>query len=209
MKTKAIFIGLFLTAFFFVVELSGQDIRLGDNKYLLLRTGTDYNHGLTWKGDFYARYNDNLLKWNKLDGPFLFGWVGGGLGTTANGNKVALRWTEFQDVYIYHNLTVSGTVLAREFNASINAGADFVFDKKYNLLPLNELKKFTIENRHLPGIPSETEMLKSGVDISKFQISLLQKIEELSLYIIQLNEDIEKLKKENLILNEKFNSSNN
>ncbi len=61
-------------------------------------------------------------------------------------------------------------------------------------MPIAELKNFIQTNKHLPGIATEKEILESGLDLGDSNAVLLQKIEELTLYIIQLNEEVEKLK---------------
>ena len=66
---------------------------------------------------------------------------------------------------------------------------DYVFEPGYELLPLEELEQFVKENRHLPGVPSAEE-LSGPVNISELQMILLEKVEELTLYSIELNEQI-------------------
>ena len=93
-----------------------------------------------------------------------------------------------------YKLTVAGGIHAREVKVTLNAGADYVFASDYKLTPLHELENFVIANKRLPGVASETEMLEQGLDIGGFQIKLLEKIEELTLYIIQQQKEIEALK---------------
>jgi len=85
------------------------------------------------------------------------------------------------------NLTVAGDIHAREIRVKTDAGADFVFAKEYDLLSLEEVEEFIKMNKHLPEIAPEAEMIKNDINIGDFQIQLLQKIEELTLYIIELN----------------------
>lgn len=94
-------------------------------------------------------------------------------------------------------LSVYGQVVARSFHVTIDPSswADYVFDEKYKLLPLNELEVFYKTNKHLPEVPNEDEVLKNGVDVSAMQILLLKKIEELTLYIVEQQKEIEKLKR--------------
>lgn len=92
-----------------------------------------------------------------------------------------------------HKLDVRGTIRANEILVNIVSGADFVFDDSYQLRPLSELKEFVEENRHLPEIPSAAEMQENGLNMNEFQIQLLQKIEELTLYIIQQEQRIKEL----------------
>jgi hypothetical protein len=81
----------------------------------------------------------------------------------------------------------------------INAvgGCDFVFDKDYKLLPLNDLESYLQLNHHLPGIPSAEEMENSdGVELGKMNTQLLQKVEELTLYTIQLKKQLDEMQEQ-------------
>ena len=71
--------------------------------------------------------------------------------------------------------------------------ADFVFEESYNLPTLQQVENHIKEKKHLPEIPSAKEMEKDGVNIGEFQIKLLQKIEELTLYIIEQDKRIKEL----------------
>jgi hypothetical protein len=92
-----------------------------------------------------------------------------------------------------NKLDVNGIIRAKE--VKIETGwADFVFNENYNLRPLSEVNDFIRENRHLPEIPSATEIKENeGVNLGEMQVKLLQKIEELTLYAIQQQEMIDKL----------------
>jgi hypothetical protein len=69
---------------------------------------------------------------------------------------------------------------------------NFVFDKEYKLMPLNELEQYLQLNHHLPGIPSAKEMdNNNGVELGKMNTRLLQKVEELTLYTIQLKKQLD------------------
>jgi hypothetical protein len=95
---------------------------------------------------------------------------------------------------------VAGIINAREVNITITAGADFVFSPDYTLKPLSELESFVKENHHLPEIPSEKQMLEEGLSVNEMQIKLLQKIEELTLYVIEQDKRIKALEDENNFL---------
>ncbi|MDR2037506.1 MAG: hypothetical protein LBQ60_06245 [Bacteroidales bacterium] len=92
-------------------------------------------------------------------------------------------------------LTVAGDILAREIVVEANAGADFVFEENYRLKPLKEVEQFIAENKHLPDIAPADTMIQNGVNMGEFQIQLLQKIEELTLYVIKQEKENEVLKK--------------
>ncbi|MCL2026986.1 MAG: hypothetical protein FWG79_00705 [Bacteroidales bacterium] len=95
-----------------------------------------------------------------------------------------------------HNLWVRGGIRANEVKVQVNVGADFVFEDDYELLPLEELEQFVTTNKHLPDIAPANEMVENGMDMSEMQIKLLQKIEELTLYIIEQNRELQRLKAE-------------
>lgn len=80
--------------------------------------------------------------------------------------------------------------------AVLNSGAwaDYVFAADYNLKPLSEVEAFIKENKHLPNVPSADELVKDGLDLGKMQATQMEKIEELTLYIIEMKKEIEMLK---------------
>ncbi len=94
-------------------------------------------------------------------------------------------------------LDVAGAIRAREIKVEVNAGADFVFSTDYNLKPLSEIESFIQTNNHLPEIPSEKVMQEEGLNVNEFQIKLLQKIEELTLYVIEQEKAIRVLQQKN------------
>jgi len=94
-------------------------------------------------------------------------------------------------------LDVAGTIKATEIKVEAQT-ADFVFEPDYKLRPLDEVEIFVKENKHLPEIPSAKQMEADGVNVAEMNKLLLQKVEELTLYSIQL-------KKDNLDLSEKQN----
>lgn len=93
-------------------------------------------------------------------------------------------------------LDIAGTIRAKEIKVEIDAGADHVFNTDYDLKPLSEVESFIKENKHLPEIPSEKHMQENGLSMNEFQIKLLQKIEELTLYVINQDKKIEEQSKE-------------
>jgi hypothetical protein len=72
--------------------------------------------------------------------------------------------------------------------------ADFVFDKNYELMPLNEVENFYKTNHHLPNVPTAKDIQKTGNNLGQTDVILLQKIEELTLYVVELKKEVEALK---------------
>lgn len=94
-------------------------------------------------------------------------------------------------------LTVSGKVACKEvrvFNNASGYWADFVFERNYKLMPILDVEKFYLKNKHLPNIPTAKQIEENGNDLAKTDALLLQKIEELTLYIVQQQKEIEELK---------------
>nr|WP_299173073.1 hypothetical protein [uncultured Allomuricauda sp.] len=104
-----------------------------------------------------------------------------GLGTTTTGT---------------HKLAVEGSIGAREIKVEASGWSDFVFRNDYKLPSLSEVEDFIGERGHLPEIPSEAEIMEKGINLGEMDSKLLQKIEELMLYTIQQQKEIEILKNE-------------
>ncbi len=90
------------------------------------------------------------------------------------------------------NMRVNAKIEAKEIKVTLTPTADFVFENDYNLPRLEDVEKHIKEKKHLPEIASAKEMEKAGVNIGEFQIKLLQKIEELTLYTIEQNKQLKR-----------------
>ena len=94
-----------------------------------------------------------------------------------------------------YKLAVDGGILCEEVKVIANVpSADYVFEKDYNLRTLNEVEAFVNENKHLPDVPSAKEFKENGYKMGDMDNLLLQKIEELTLYIIEQQKQIDDLK---------------
>ena len=98
-------------------------------------------------------------------------------------------------VSFYNNISVNGKIESTEIKVTTSPTADFVFKENYNLPTLKSIEKHIKEKKHLPEIASAKEMEKNGVNVGNFQIQLLQKIEELTLYTIAQEKEIKELQK--------------
>ena len=127
---------------------------------------------------------------------------------SSGGNVLIGKTTQTNTDY---KLDIAGKIRANE--VVVNAtGADFVFEPDYKLPELTEVEKYIVENKRLPDISPAGEMKENGMNLSEMQTKLLQKIEELTLYIIELNKknemqnrEIELLKSEIATLKERRN----
>ncbi|HEX6848710.1 MAG TPA: hypothetical protein VF144_17110 [Chitinophagaceae bacterium] len=94
-----------------------------------------------------------------------------------------------------YRLAVDGKVICTELMVRLVSNwPDYVFDHNYKLRSLKELENFINENNHLPGIPSAKDIEANGLSVGEMQKVQMEKIEELTLYIIELKKEIDKLK---------------
>ena len=107
-----------------------------------------------------------------------------------------------------HKLSVNGKIGAEEFITIPKCAPDFVFEDDYALPSLDEVKWYIDQHGHLPDIPSAAAMQAEGVGVGAMQMKLLQKIAELTLYLIEQQQQIDALKRSNEELREHLTSAN-
>jgi hypothetical protein len=139
-------------------------------------------------GFYYGNYYSFISQTdNKL-------WIG------VNGGPLQLDGTQIAIGGINNNapnykLTVQGKVICEELKVELyNNWPDYVFADEYHLQPLHELKSFIDTHHHLPNIPKAAEVARDGFEVGEMNRKLLEKVEELTLYVIQLQEQIDQLK---------------
>lgn len=97
--------------------------------------------------------------------------------------------------YDDYKLAVNGKVICEEMKIKLQGNwPDFVFDKKYQLPTLKEVDNFIQANNHLPDMPTAKEVKENGVNVGEMNALMLKKIEELTLYIIALQKEVDLLK---------------
>ncbi|WP_081164191.1 hypothetical protein [Niastella populi] len=152
-----------------------------------------------WNG--LTQAGDHMLMWktSTIDNPNAGALV---IGPWCNGSK-GLRITYDGNVGIgtanpgEFKLAVEGKIAARGVKVTNTSFADYVFDSTYVLRPLSNLENYINQNKHLPGIPSAKEVKKEGgFELATMNVKLLEKIEELTLYVIELKKENEQMKKE-------------
>jgi hypothetical protein len=163
------------------------------------------NDGTYWSSYFFSATDHNGTL------SYYDGWryyVGLMPGETGNINTVAehsgIIFTRNNNVLIgkasqsnaAYKLDISGIIRADEIVVN-TTGADFVFEPHYKLLSIPELEAFIKANKRLPDISPAKEMQENGVSSGEMQAKLLQKVEELTLYIIELEKRIKELESKN------------
>lgn len=122
--------------------------------------------------------------------------------------KIGIGTTSIPSGY---KLAVDGKIIAEEIRVEVVNPPDYVFEESYELSNLSDLEGYIESQKHLPEIPSASEMTKNGVDLGDMNMRLLKKIEELTLYLIEQNKQnqeqqtrIEKLEVQNTELLERI-----
>jgi hypothetical protein len=95
-----------------------------------------------------------------------------------------------------YKLAVKGTIHSQQVNVDMNNWADYVFGKDYTLPTLASIKTYIDQNHHLPEIPSAQQIEKDGLNLGEMNKLLVKKVEELTLYLIQLREEKDKREKD-------------
>jgi hypothetical protein len=126
------------------------------------------------------------------------------LSTSFGTNSEKMRITALGDVGIGttdtkgYKFAVNGSVIATSVTIKPNsAWPDYVFKKDYQLRPLTELKDYIDQHQHLPEIPSEQEVLKNGINVGEMNSLHMKKLEELTLYLIEKDKELNEQKKIN------------
>jgi len=100
-----------------------------------------------------------------------------------------------------HKLYVGGSIICEELVVKLQANwPDYVFAPSYKLMPLSQVKTYIAANDHLPGMPAACEIAENGVATGEMLTIQMKKIEELTLYLIQMEERVKELEAQNKVL---------
>ncbi|MFB9108380.1 hypothetical protein [Flavobacterium gyeonganense] len=113
--------------------------------------------------------------------------------------NLGIGTSNFIDGSDTYKLSVKGKVRAEEVKV-YNTWADYVFAKNYDLKPLTKVEEYIAQNGHLPNVPSAKEITEKGLELGEMAKIQQEKIEELTLYLIQQNKEIEELKSQMKLL---------
>lgn len=193
-----------------VLGRSGTNVGIGNTaptSLLEITTGSSTTTGLKFTNVTSASAtssggSNKVLSVDAMGNVILVGIVGAT--TTSVGGPIAENWKE-SDGYLYNNSTngvvikgtgldgnsliVKGGVLSKEVNVKVEGSEswpDYVFKPNYKRMTLGEVEKFIAINGHLPNIPSATEMVTNGNNLGKTDVKLLEKVEELTLYLLDM-----------------------
>ncbi|MFO0321149.1 MAG: hypothetical protein ACK504_01830 [Bacteroidota bacterium] len=190
---------------------------LGSNKNSAIRIMNQYVNTFGTRSEIQFALNQNIdgslaviaaeyTDWNVgVGGSLLFATKA----TSSNVMNERMRINAIGNVLIgkttqvntNYKLDVNGSVRANEIVVN-TTGADFVFEENYKLKTLDEVETYIKANKHLPEIASACEMEENGLGLAKMNTQLLQKVEELTLYLIELKKTIDAVKVENKKLND-------
>lgn len=95
-----------------------------------------------------------------------------------------------------YRLAVDGKIVSKEIVVQLSDWADYVFDENYKLASFDEIRNYVANHKHLPNIPSTSEMVKNGLNVSEMTVKQQEKIEELFLYILSLEARIKTIEQE-------------
>lgn len=186
----------------FFIDASGRVGINEDNPMAQLHvTGRTYlnnanNEALAIDGSnpFIQFYQSGVAKsFIQQTGPTLFMGVNGG-NLRLDAIQVAIGAN--LNTATGYKLAVSGKVICEELKVKLSGSwPDYVFDQDYKLPGLEEVEQYIKEHKHLPNIPAAAEIETNGMEVGEMQKKMMEKIEELTLYVIELKKELALLKK--------------
>ncbi len=200
------------------------DIGAADKSHIFRSTGgkvlAQFNDNqistLQVNGQMVSSFSSPVLKLNDTDATNTSDMIGfvsfqaqgaekGYVGYGSNGSDNLHLVNQDGELYlsgskatINTNTIINGNLEAKKVKVTATPGSvpDYVFQPNYKLSTLNELEAYIKANSHLPNIPNAKEIETNGQNVGELQLKLLEKIEELTLYVIELKKEIDHLKKE-------------
>lgn len=181
------------------IELNSTKLPSAGSINQNMKDGTTSNKSKVSSNTYSASANSTLEAFNF---PPVTDWQNNGTDIFYDAGVVSVYTSSAAKAFSVENngttefqINGDGKAYAREVEVTLNAFPDYVFEKEYPLMSLGQLKKYIEENKHLPNIPSAEVIDNKGIGLGDLSIKKMEKIEELTLYILQLEERMEKLKK--------------
>ena len=186
-------------------------LQLGDENQAEFQIGYVDWQTQEWVKSFSIHNNNTIQLGNNAGDSKMVGRIGNNrtFGFHINRWGGKYEWTigsangDLSMMYLERNIngrilfSVNGQVHAKQIRVNLDyAAPDYVFHKDYNLRPLSEVESFINQHHHLPEIPSGKTLETEGINVADMEMSLLKKVEELTLYMISVNKELDQLKKE-------------
>jgi hypothetical protein len=164
------------------------DLSSSSATFSISNIGQTFNE-MVMDGNEIQTIDDTLLINSKSAHSVIIASGGGNVGIGTNTLATGYR------------LSVAGGIIAEEVRVQFEfAWPDYVFADDYHLTSLEQLESSINANKHLPGMPSAAQIEADGIDLSKMQGQIVEKLEELTLHMIKLNKRIKHLEEENIAL---------
>ena len=146
----------------------------------------------SWSLQSNGLNNGGAVIWGNLNGDLYFA----NIPTSNRPSSEQIITNNSVNSHVNMILHSNGMLQAREVKVTLTGWPDYVFDEGYKLMSLGETEQYIKENGHLPGVPSAQTVEDEGLSLGEMNARLMQKLEELTLYVIELQKQIDELKKE-------------
>ena len=173
----------------------GQPLCVGKAHVAELGYGSTYigfnaqRMGSGWQRKNNGWRNGGAVIWTTMKGDILFA----NLPSTGGNDVTGITDEEIMES-VNLKLGYDGLLMAKEIKVTLDGWPDYVFGKDYRLMSLPETEAYIKENGHLPDIPSAEEVEAEGLSLGEINKALIQKVEELTLHVIELQKQIDELK---------------
>ena len=180
-----------------VIGSDCQTLTLGKAHTAELGYGTSYigfnaqrSSSTSWICNSSTTQNGGAVIWSTIYGDILFANL------PSDGTSSSQTFTDNQvRSHVNLKLSADGLLMAKEVKVTLTGWPDYVFGDTYKLMTLEETEQYILDHGHLPDVPSATEVEEEGLSLGEMNKVLMQKVEELTLHVIELQKQIDKLKK--------------
>ena len=188
--------GMFTASSRTIIGSDCQTLTLGKAHTEGLGYGTSYigfnaqrNSSTNWTCNSSTTQNGGAVIWTTIYGDILFANL------PSDGTSSSQTFTDNQvRSHVNLKLSADGLLMAKEVKVTLTGWPDYVFGDNYKLMTLEETEQYIRDNGHLPDVPSAAEVEDEGLSLGEMNKVLMQKVEELTLHVIELQKQIDQLK---------------